>query len=293
MPEQLFDEEFLRKLRQLEVIFRRSLIGRGEGSRSGTRKGGRVEFRDFRKYAPGDDVRFVDWSVYGRTDKLFVKEYAREEQLQLCVLVDRSASMDYGRPSKFDYARRFAAAMAYLGLIARNEVRVCGFGDDLLPGSPWIGDTRRITDVMDYLRRLQPGGPTAIQPALRGFYEANPKACLAIVVSDLMDVTQSRRALRLLAFRGFDVCLFHLLHPDEQHPPFHGRIRLRDSESTRRRDVWFQGEELEEYLKVVSDFREEWSRFCAAHGMRFFSVATDVPFEELVLRYLRVGGLVR
>ena len=293
MADELFDEAFLHKLRQLEVIFRRSLIGRGEGHRTGSHKGGRVEFRDFRKYAAGDDFRSIDWNVYGRTDKLFVKEYAREEQLQLCVLVDCSASMNGPDASKFDYARRFGAAMAYLGLIARNEVRVCGFGQTMTAPSPWISDAGRFSDMLDYLKRLRPGGETALQPSLRSFCESNPKPCLVVVVSDLMDTTESRRALRLLTFRGYDVCLFHVLHPDEQHPPFNGRLRLRDSETGRQREVWFEGEEIDEYLKVVNDFREEWQDFCTNHGMRFYSVATDIPFEELVLRYLRIGGLVR
>ena len=293
MPGKLFDDEFLRKLRHLEVIFRRSLIGRGEGTRIGDQRGGRIEFRDFREYAPGDDFRNIDWNVLGRTDRLFVKEFAREEQLQLCVLVDASASMDYGAPSKFDYARRFALAMAYLGLIARNEVRVSGFAEHMAVPTRWVADPRHIPQVMEYLERLEASGPTAIEQSLRDFYEINPRRCLVIVVSDLLDTTQSRRALRLLASRGFDICIFHVLHPDEVHPPFGGRLRLRDAESGSRREVWFEGEELETYLKIVGEFREEWREFCCAHGMRFFSAATDTPFEELMLKYLRVGGLVR
>lgn len=291
--EEAFDSEFLKKLQQLEIVFRRARRGAREGERVTAQKGGRVEFADYRKYSSGDDFRYVDWNVYGRTDKLFVKQFAKEEELQVCLLLDKSESMSYGDPAKFGYARKFVLAMAYLGLVGKNTVRIAAFSEGQLEWSSWISDRARLYDLMDFLRPMRTGGRTDVAGALREFYEQVPKRCLVILTSDLMDETDVRRGLGLLANRGFDVCLFHLLSPQEVHPRLSGKLLLRDLETRRARQMIVRPETVQTYLDTLNACREEWRSFCLRHGMLYVHAETDVPLDELLLRYLREGGLLK
>lgn len=291
MPDDIFSPAFMRKLELLEIVFRRLKSGRGTGEKSGRERGGRIEFREHRRYTPGDDYRMIDWNVYGRTDALFVKEHLREERRTVAVLLDCSRSMQFGRPAKFTRGIELAAAFAYLALVGGDEAKIVAFSEKVFTSVSVAGTKSRITEIFHALRGIKPRGATDINRALKDLASGTRRS-LVVLVSDLMG-EDSRRSIQLLNARGYEPCVIQLLSRDEAAPRHTGRLRLKDSETGEVRRLWTEGPELEYYRVILHQFIESWKTFCAAHGIAFISALTDQPFEELVLGYLRRGGLLR
>jgi len=291
-PSALLDPEFLRKLDLLELLFRRNVVGRREGDRPGQQRGGRIEFADHREYSPGDELRYVDWNVYGRTDRLFVKEFTKQEAVLACVVLDASASMGFGSPRKSRYAKRLAAALAYLAGTAGHEAQLVAFGADVR-WSPRFAGRPDLAGLAAFLDSVEPAGPTDLFGALRAFRERTPERSLVVVISDLLEEAGGRRGLRLLGSQRFDLGVLHVLSPQELHPPEAGPVRLRDSESGGSEELTVDADALRLYADRLNAFCEGWRAFCQRHDIRYVATSTATPFEECVLGYLRRGGLVR
>ena len=292
-PSELFDQDFLHKLDLLELVFKRNAMGRREGDRPGQQRGGRTEFADYREYSPGDDLRYLDWNVYGRTDRLFVKEFTKQEAVLVCVLVDASASMAFGEPRKLDYARRLAAALAYLSLVGGNEALLAAFSGGQALWSPRHAGGPDIRALAAFLEPLEPAGGTDVLGALRAFRERVHERSLVILISDLLEEGQARRGLRLLGSQRFDLSVLHVLSPQELHPPAVGSARLTDCETGGGEDLVVDDEAVALYLARLNGFVEGWRAFCQRHDVRYVQASTATPFEECILGYLRRGGLVR
>ena len=293
----LINKGLLAKLELIEIAFRRAQRGRPEGERSGPLHGGRIEFADYREYSPGDDFRHVDWNVLSRTDDLVVKQFEREEQYTLCLLLDRSASMgfpsDSPDPTKLEYGAACVAALAYVALSAHHRVEVASFADGRCEWLPAASDKNGIFGLIDHLGKLEAGGATSIATALEETFERSRQKCLIVLVSDLFDEERPRGILSTLAARGFDISLIHTLSREETEPSFRGRMRLRDAETGERVSVRITDAAAAAYASALRDFGERWSRFCGKHDIRFLSTTTDAAFEDFVMQYLRHGGLVR
>ena len=167
----LLDKEFIAKIEQLQLVSRKVISGKLKGERRSKRRGYSIEFADYRPYVAGDDMRFLDWNIYGRLDRLFLKLYEEEEELWVNVLIDRSASMRFGEPDKFDYARRLAAAIGYIGLINNDRVRICAFSERMeLVFAPARG-RRQVWQLLNHLQNLSPddGGRTRLGESCRDF----------------------------------------------------------------------------------------------------------------------------
>ena len=292
MSDDPFDAGFMHKLELLELVYRRIRGGQGAGESVGTGRGGRIEFREHRRYAAGDDFRYIDWNVFGRSDSLFVKEYAREERRTVFVLLDASASMDFGRPGKLAYGKQIAAAFAWLALVAGDEAVVSTFADDFGRPIAVAGNKARIMEVLRDLRAIRARGRTDVAGSLKALQSRFHRRGLVVLISDLMGA-DSRAALAGLAARGFEPCVIHLLSREEAAPDQLGRLRLKDAETGDSRQLWIEGPELQEYTAVLNGFIDGWKTFCTAHGIAFVTALTDIPFDELVLGYLRQGGIVR
>jgi len=290
---ELFDPDFLRKLDHLELLYKRNVVGRREGDRPGQRRGGRAEFADYRKYSPGDDLRYVDWNVYGRTERLFVKEFTQREAVLACVVLDASASMAHGSPPKFDHARRLAAAFAYLALADGNEAQLAAFTGSEVRWSPRFAGRPDLAGITAFLEPLQPEGTTDVLGALRAFRERVGTRCLLILVSDLLVDGDAWKGLRLLGSRRFDLAVLHVLSPQELHPHAIGPVRLLDCETGDATELAIDDAALRLYGDRLNDFVERWRGFCRRHDIRYQQVSTATSFEECVLGTLRQGGLVR
>jgi uncharacterized protein (DUF58 family) len=295
----LLDPDFLRKLDLLEILFRRNVVGRREGDRPGHQRGGRTEFADHREYTPGDDLRYLDWNLYGRTDRLFIKEFTKQEAALVCVLLDASASMGFGEPPKLLHAKRLAAALAYLALIGGNEAQLGAFTGRDAAWSPRHAGRPDIQGIAGFLQPVEPAGPTDLFAPLRAFRERVHERSLVILISDLFEEDApsrpggGQRGLRLLGSQRFDLSVLHVLSPQELHPPAVGPVLLRDAETGGGENLTVDADALRLYADHLNAFCEGWTAFCQRHDIRYVQTSTATPFEDCILGYLRRGGLVR
>jgi len=283
----LLSPDFIAQLERFALLSRRAFRGRVKGERKSPRKGISVEFSDYRQYGAGDDVRYVDWNIYGRLDRLYLKLFVDEEDLCLHLLVDASASMDYGAPTKLDYAARLAVALGFVGLVNLERVGVSVLREGLGEGWSPARGRGQILPLIDFLRRVRPSGRTALSDGLASYALRAREAGLAVIISDMLDPTGYERGLKALLERRFDVHVIHLLAPDEMNPSFAGDLRLQDVETGELRDLTLDGEALRSYRQRLHDFLERAEQFCRGKEISYHRVLTDTPVEEFVLRQLK------
>jgi uncharacterized protein (DUF58 family) len=286
-PEALFTNAFLLQLERLSFISRRTHVGRVKGERKSPRRGSSVEFADYRPYEIGDDLRYVDWNAFGRLNRLYLKVFMDEEDLCVHLIVDGSASMDFGTPHKFQYATRLAAALAFVGLTNLERVGVAVFRDRVSEG--WLPTRGRnqFLPVAGFLGGLVPAGPTRFNDSLAQYALRAKDSGLAIVISDFLDPQGYEAGLRGLLERRFDVHVIHLLSRDELSPAFGGDLELVDAETGEVREVSIDAEALRSYDRQLQAFLAGIEGFCRAKELNYHRIVTDLPLEDLLLRRLK------
>jgi uncharacterized protein (DUF58 family) len=298
MAGKLFDEKTLRKLEQLRLVANKVRAGAIKGERRSTRRGTSIEFADYRNYTRGDDLRRLDWNIYARLERPFIKLLEEEEDLSVQVLLDASGSMDWPEADedeahKFMYALRLAAGFGYIALATGDHLTAAGLRD----GSPEVwGPTRgrgRTLPLLDFLGGLRPGGLTDLDGALRDWALRAPRPGLALVISDLLSPTGFEGGVDALLGRGFEVVILHLLSPDEANPPLTGDLSLVDCETQARQDVTVDGAMRDLYMERLLAWRDEIGAFCVRRGVHYLMAETSVPWEELILFDLRRLQVVR
>ena len=282
-----FSPEFLSQLERLSLLSRRAFRGSVKGERRSPRRGHSVEFADYRAYGVGDDLRYVDWNIYGRLDRLHVKLFVDEEDLCLHMLVDGSASMDFGSPSKLAYAVRVGAALGFVGLVSHERVGVGILRERATEGWPPARGRNQVVALLDFLTDVRPGGPTRLNEALGGYALRAREPGLAVIVSDLLDPQGFEAGVRALLERRFDVHIVHVLDPGELNPDLAGDFRLYDAETGEARDVTVDGEAMRGYRERLARFLERVETFCRSHEVGYHRVSTETPVEEFVVAQLR------
>ena len=286
--QELLSADFLTQLERLSLLSRRSFRGRVKGERRSPRRGISVEFSDYRPYGVGDDLRYVDWNVYARLDRLYLKLFVDEEDLCLHLLVDASASMGFGDPSsKLDHAARLAAALGFVGLVGLERVGVGVVRERMAEGFNPARGRSQVLPLMNFLGRLEPGGATSLNEGLAAYALRSREAGLAVLVSDLMDPGGYERGLKALLERRFDVHVIHVLDPGELSPELGGDLRLHDAETGETRDVTVDSEALRGYRERLARFLERVEAFCRSHEVGYHRVSTETPVEEFVVSQLR------
>ncbi|HXH84462.1 MAG TPA: DUF58 domain-containing protein [Candidatus Tectomicrobia bacterium] len=282
-----FTPEFLAQLERLSLLSRRAFRGSVKGERRSPRRGHSVEFADYRPYGIGDDLRYVDWNIFGRLDRLHVKLFVDEEDLCLHLLVDASASMGFGAPSKLDYAVRLAAALGFVGLVNFERVGVGVLRESVAEGMPPARGRGHILPLMDFLAQVQPSGGTSLNGGLTSYARRAREAGMAVVISDLLDPEGYDRGLRALLERRFEVHVVHLLDPEEMNPSLAGDLHLTDSETGEVRDITVDAEALREYRERLRQFLDRAEAACRAREIGYHRVVTDTPVEAFVIAQLR------
>jgi uncharacterized protein (DUF58 family) len=289
----LLDPQFLARLEQLELVSRKIFLGRMKGERRSKRKGQSVEFADYRNYVVGDDLRFLDWNLFARLDKLFIRLFMEEEDLHFYVLLDNSLSMDFGQPSKLHYAKQVAAALGFIGLVNLDRVVVEAFNDRLTQSLPAIRGRRSLWRLMDFLQKIEPAGPSDLKRALRSFSIKCSGKGIVVLLSDLMDKGGYEEALRYLVARQLDIYLIQVLSQEEIEPEVVGDLRLVDVEDEDVAEVTVSGPLLKRYKQNLAAYRAALHEFCTRRGVTYLFTSNQVPFDRLVLTYLRQRGLVK
>lgn len=288
-----FDDAFLRKLERLELLARKIFRGLLRGEHTTRRRGRGLEFADFRGYRPGDDFRHVDWNIYSRLDQLFLKLHATEEDVTLHLVVDASASMGFGEPSKFDQARRLAAALAYIALHNFDRVGVSAFAEGLGATLPPIKARHHMASVLAFLGGLPCAGVTRFSTALRAFAMRTRNPGLVILISDLLGPDDAQEGIEALCHGGHDVVVIQLLAESEIDPPLDGALRLVDGESGKEFDVTVDEALRSLYRRRLERHLREVESLCRRRGLDYLRASTAISFEDVVLKYLRRGAHLR
>jgi uncharacterized protein (DUF58 family) len=292
----LLDPVFLRRLERLRVEARRAFPGTTKGERRSTRRGSSVEFADFRDYSRGDDFRHIDWNVYARLDRLVLRLFVEEEDVRIDILIDSSPSMAFGSPlTKFDYARRAAAALGYLGLAGLDRVAAGRFHVDLGPRMRPVRGRGQIHRLLDFLERAtldEPGEGTDLASAIGRFDRETRRPGIVFVISDFLAEADFHSAVRRLLFRKFDVNLVQVLAEEEIDPHLDGDLLLVDAETGREVEFTANAAALQAYRHAVHGQQRALEQLRLSAGVGYARVTTGLSFEELLLGVLRRRGLV-
>jgi uncharacterized protein (DUF58 family) len=289
----LLSPEFLHRLEQLELVTRKIFSGKMKGDKLSRRKGQSVEFADYRQYTVGDDLRFLDWNLYARLDRLFIRLFLEEEDLHVHLLVDNSLSMGFGSPTKLQFAKQVAAALGFVGLTNLDRVAVQAFNDRMTDTLPALRGRRSLWRMLDFLDKLGPAGPSDLAKSLKQFSMRCPGKGIAIVLSDFMDKNGFEEALRYLVARQLDIYVIHILAPEEIDPTIAGDVKLIDAEDGDAAEITVSRPLLDRYRRNLEAFRGGLHDFCSRRGITCIFAPSDTPFEGLVLNYMRRKGLVR
>ena len=289
----IFDREFLKRLEALSIVSRRVGTGQAKGERRTVRKGSGVEFMDYRPYTVGDDLRYVDWNIYSRLDRLLLKLYVEEEDMCLHLLVDGSASMGFGDPPKLDYALQIAAALGYIGLTNLERVALGLLSNDSARTLRPLRGRGQILPILEFLSGATAGGATALNASLAGYALRSRVPGVAVVFTDLLDPGGYADGLKALLQHRLEVFLLHVVSQEELEPRLQGDLTLLDAEGGATREVSVDRWALERYQERLRHHFAAAELFCARHGIDYLRTSTTVPFQDLILRHLRHGGFLR
>jgi uncharacterized protein (DUF58 family) len=271
--EPLLESALLKKLDRLAILTRRAMVGDIQGERRSPRRGSSVEFADFRPYTPGDDIRQIDWNLYARAERFYLKLFVAEEELNVHLLIDTSASMDWGEPNKLRYAKQIAGAFGYIALSNLDRVGVTAFGAG--SGLPQL-----------------PGVRGDLVKACRSYAQSARNAGPLLLCSDLLDAGW-KDALGALAARPFEITVMHILAPQELDPELDGDFKLVDVEGGQPVEISADLDLLRRYKQQLAEWQAEIESFCSARGMAYLPVDTSVSVEEFVMRRMRKRGILR
>ncbi len=289
----LFDDDFQRKLDYLALVSKRVYAGRMRAERRTKKSGSGVEFADHRDYQPGDDFRYLDWNVYQRFDRLLLRLYEEEEDLAIYFIVDASSSMGFGDAKKLRYAKRVAAALAYVGLANLDRVSIVSTTDKVMDRMPATRGKARIFKVFRFLRELEPEGHTDLGDAMKTFVAQNKRRGLAVLISDLYDPQGFEKGINVLRYNKFDPFVVHVVDKEESKPKLSGDVLLYDCETGDEREVTVTAKVLERFAEVYEQYLADIDRFCTSKQVPYIQADVSVPFDELILRVFRRGGFLR
>ena len=292
----LFDETTLRKLNQLALVAHKVRSGAIKGDRHSTRRGTSIEFADYRNYAPGDDLRHLDWNVYARLERPFIKLLEEEEDLAVHILVDASKSMDWDvdAHNKFNYALRLSAALSAIALGAGDQLTLAILHEHETKAQygPARGQ-QHLLRLLAFLEQQKAAGVTDLAGSLYAYLLTNRRPGLVFLISDLFSESGWQTSLGHFLSRGNEVILLHILSPDELEPPLAGDLRLVDIETGHAQEVTVDGAMRMRYQRRVNAWKDELRAECLKKDVRYIPLDTSHPWDELVLLDLRRAGIVK
>ena len=278
----------IKRIARLDLRARHIVEGFLSGAHRSPYFGQSVEFLQHREYVTGDDLRHVDWKVWARQDRLYIKQYEEDTNLRCTMLVDVSNSMRYGEGAmtKYEYACTVASSLAYLVLKQQDAVGCVSFDEKIRINVPIRSKRNHIFSVIDSLNVSEPADKTELFPIMRSVAESFPRRGMVVLVSDLLtDAESTLRGLRLLRQRGHDVMVFHIMDDDELDFPFNGPTRFEGLETIDYLNC--NPRALREgYLEVLGKFLDEMRRGCARNTVDYAMIRTSDPLDAALATYL-------
>ncbi len=294
--DELIDSRLMAKLDQVDIMSRKIFAGKLQGERRSKKRGVSVEFADYRHYVHGDDLRFVDWNIYARLDRLFLKLFLEEEDLALLLAIDTSASMNWGEPNKLVFAQRLAMALGYIGLSNHNRVSLFAYDESGVRPLTNLRGRRRTREMGSWLLDLEPGGQSAFDAAMRHIALSRQGKGVMVVLSDFMFKEGYEKGLRYLAGGGFDTFCLQVLSPQEIEPGRHGLagdLRLTDIEDEDAAEVTVSAALLKRYKENLNAYCGRLREFCVRRGIMHMMIDSGMDLGTLLLDYLRKRGLLK
>jgi uncharacterized protein (DUF58 family) len=241
-------------------------------------------------YTSGDDFRYVDWQICARHDELVTRQFRGSEDRIVYLLLDVSPGMGLGTPRKFDAARRLVAALGYMALAGLDRVGVLAVSNRLVAEFPPCRGRDRLPRLFRFLDNLQvDAAPVKLKTAVEAFVQHRPHRGIAVLISDLFDPAGFEAASDLLAVRGFEPFLLQVVDDSEADPQFSGSVKLQQVGGTRSRKTYLEELDLQNYRQVFCEFSAGCRRYCARRGIGIVQTRTSVPFQESVLRMIRLS----
>ena len=283
----VFDEAFLRQLERLLLLMRSPVRGGLKGGRRSVKRGQSVEFADYRDYTVGDDLRQLDWNVYARLERLFVKLFVEEEDVTVTLLVDASASMAGGQPSKLLFAKRAAAALGYVALASEDRVAVSSLAGRAARRRVAMRGSGRIFRLLADLSSIESAdGATDLLAAARHAAAQLHGRGVVILISDLLDPAADR-VIRELAATGSELVVLHVLSPDELDPSLEGDLRLVDVETGDGIDVTVDLATIDAYRRRLAAWKAGFAEVAAKRRASYVDLASDANLADLMFAELR------
>jgi uncharacterized protein (DUF58 family) len=288
----LLDREFLEKLERLTLHWKKSFSGLVGGHNMSRFAGPGQEFLDHRNFHHGDDLRAVNWRAYLRLEKLFLKMFQVEPRVPVRMLVDISDSMGAFGGRKFDFARRLAAALCYVGLVRLDTIEIHGFSNRLGQRLFSSGGRHRFTGVMDGIAGMKAGGITDYMAVVREFISAYSQRGLLIVISDFLDDNGCERAIQYLGDYGHELMLLQLWADEDRVPPWSGELDLHDAETGAALKLDFDNDARARYTRAFDEYSSAIQTLALRSGGRYAGICTSQTLESVIFgELIRVRGI--
>ncbi|MFC1587803.1 DUF58 domain-containing protein [Planctomycetota bacterium] len=288
----LFDKDFLRKLELLSIVAKKIMRGELVSQRASVRKGASVEFLDHRIYSPGDDLRYLDWNVYGRLGSLFTKRFCSEENITIKIFLDCSLSMDYGSNNKFDYARRLAAALGFIGVAHFDKVEIIPFSGGRRHTPFILFSKKQFPPMLEFLEGLSSTGVTSFRREFDLPPTPERGKRVGFVISDFLDTEGYKFTVTRLQALKVQLCGVHLLDERELNPPDTGNLHLVDAEGKQVLSMAVSHSTLVRYRTALQAFCREIEKYFLHKEAGYFRIKTLTPLQEVVLLTFRHAGLL-
>lgn len=289
----LLDPEFMNRLDSLDVISRKIMQGKLQGERRSKRRGQSVEFADHRPYVAGDDLRFVDWNIYGRLEQLFLKLFVEEQDLTVHILADISASMSFGKPSKELFIKKLTAALGYISLVNNNRVTISLFADGIVGQLSNMRGRNYLHQMADFLLTADCDGSSHFEKTSRQLSAGRIGSGINIVLSDFLFKENYDSALRRLIGKYYDLYVIQVLSAQELSPEISGELKLIDIEDTDMAEITVSSALMKYYKRNLNAYCNELKDFCTRRGAVYMLSNSADSVESLVLNYLRRIRLLR
>ena len=289
---ELFDPDFLERMRTLFFKLRKRRQLTKRGAQATPASGFTREFKDHRYYTPGDDYRTIDWRLFARLEKPFIRIFEEVQEYHVHILIDRSQSMIEPWPEKRVIAIRTAVALAYLALLNQHRVSILSLGDELHRELQPLKGQGHVHDILKLFTSMEFGGATDLVGSLKKFRPSRDRRGIVFVISDMFGRTPELSTEALLQATRWpaETHVVQVLHPQEMQPEMTGEIRLVDVETSEVRRIWMTKRELERYAEAFNNFLEELRRFCMSRQIDYYPWKTSEPFEDTFLNLLSRGS---
>ena len=294
----LLPEPIRRRLDPLMLVAKKVRSGAMKGDRRSIKRGTSIEFADYRNYVAGDDLRQLDWNIYARLERPYIKLLEDEEDLAVHVILDASASMNFPENGDIDqnkllFAKRLFAGLGYISLTSQDRLMITAVNDN---GLATFGPVRGRGQTLAMFRHIQDvkaDGITDLNIMLKDYALRAGRAGLTIVISDMFSPTGYLEGLNALLGRGHEVVFIHVLSAEEVTPPLTGDLRLIDVETGQAQEVTIDATMRDVYSQRLTAWRDEVRNDCQRRGAHYFTIQTDEPWERIILSDMRRAGLIK